>query len=199
MLLIVPGMASHASGDPGAAGLFLDWNYSKIGMAMIPGFGSRRRFSDLSEAEVLALAISSEEDDGRIYATYAERLRAGYPATAAIFDGMAAEENEHRRRLIAAYESRFGRVIPLIRREHVAGYYSRRPVWLVENLGLDRIRQEAARMEDEAAAFYVEAAQASTDPGTRRLLGDLAAAERQQQKARRESRSHQPPGGCAAG
>ena len=149
---------------------------------MIPGFGSRRRFSDLSEAEVLALAISSEEDDGRIYATYAERLRAGYPATAAIFDGMAAEENEHRRRLIAAYESRFGRVIPLIRREHVAGYYSRRPVWLVENLGLDRIRQEAARMEDEAAAFYVEAAQASTDPGTRRLLGDLAAAERQHQK-----------------
>ena len=149
---------------------------------MIPGFGSRRRFSDLSEAEVLALAISSEEDDGRIYATYAERLRAGYPATAAIFDGMAAEENEHRRRLIAAYEARFGRVIPLIRREHVAGYYSRRPVWLVENLGLDRIRQEAARMEDEAAAFYVEAAQASTDPGTRRLLGDLAAAERQHQK-----------------
>ncbi len=149
---------------------------------MIPGFGSRRRFSDLSEAEVLALAISSEEDDGRIYATYAERLRADFPATAAIFDGMAAEENEHRRRLIAAYESRFGRVIPVIRREHVAGYYSRRPVWLVENLGLDRIRQEAARMEDEAAAFYVEAAQASTDPGTRRLLGDLAAAERQHQK-----------------
>src|SRR5690349_13343150 len=119
---------------------------------MIPGFASRRRFSDLSEAEILALAISSEEDDGRIYATYAERLRADYPATAAIFDGMAAEENEHRRRLIAAYEARFGKVIPLIRREHVAGFYSRRPVWLIENLGLDRIRQEAAQMEDDAAA-----------------------------------------------
>lgn len=149
---------------------------------MIPGFGSRRRFSDLSEAEVLALAISSEEDDGRIYATYAERLRTDYPATAAIFDGMAQEEDVHRRRLIEAFQRRFGSVIPLVRREHVAGYYSRRPVWLVENLGLDRIRQEAARMEDEAAAFYVEAAQASTDPGTRRLLGDLAAAERQHLK-----------------
>ncbi|MFM9850787.1 MAG: iron exporter MbfA [Hyphomicrobiaceae bacterium] len=149
---------------------------------MIPGFANRRRFSDLSEAEILALAISSEEDDGRIYATYAERLRADYPASAAIFDGMAAEENEHRRRLIAAYEGRFGRVIPLIRREHVAGYYSRRPVWLVENLGLDRIRQEAARMEDDAAAFYTEAAKRSTDASTRRLLGDLAAAETQHQK-----------------
>jgi len=149
---------------------------------MIPGFASRRRFSDLSEAEVLALAISSEEDDGRIYATYAERLRATYPASAAIFDGMADEENVHRRRLIEAFERRFGGVIPLIRREHVAGYYSRRPVWLIENLGLDRIRQEAARMEDEAAAFYTEAAKTSTDPGTRRLLGDLAAAERQHQK-----------------
>jgi rubrerythrin len=149
---------------------------------MIPGFASRRRFSDLSEAEILALAISSEEDDGRIYATYAERLRADYPATAAIFDGMAAEENEHRRRLIAAYEARFGKVIPLIRREHVAGFYSRRPVWLIENLGLDRIRQEAAQMEDDAAAFYIEAVKTSTDAGTRRLLGDLAAAERQHQK-----------------
>jgi erythrin-vacuolar iron transport family protein len=149
---------------------------------MIPGFASRRRFSDLSEAEILALAISSEEDDGRIYATYAERLRADYPATAAIFDGMAAEENEHRRRLIAAYETRFGKVIPLIRREHVAGFYSRRPVWLIENLGLDRVRQEAAQMEDDAAAFYTEAVKTSTDASTRRLLGDLAAAERQHQK-----------------
>jgi erythrin-vacuolar iron transport family protein len=151
---------------------------------MIPGFASRRRFSELSEAEILALAISSEEDDGRIYATYAERLRAQYPSTAAIFDGMAAEENEHRRRLIEAFERRFGRVIPLIRREHVAGFYSRRPVWLIETLALDRIRQEAARMEDEAADFYTRAAQASTEPDTRRLLGDLAAAERgHQQKA----------------
>ena len=149
---------------------------------MIPGFASRRRFSDLSEAEILALAISSEEDDGRIYASYAERLRGQYPSTAAIFDGMSAEENEHRRRLLEAYERRFGRVIPLIRREHVAGFYSRRPVWLIETLSLDRIRQEASRMEDEAADFYTRAAQASTEPDTRRLLGDLAAAERGHQE-----------------
>ena len=145
---------------------------------MLSVLAARRRFAELSEAEVLALAVSSEEDDARIYATYAERLRTAYPASAAVFDGMAAEENEHRRRLIEAYQTRFGQVIPLIRREHVAGFYSRRPIWLVENLGLDRIRQEAARMEDEAAEFYTRAAQASTDPQTRKLLGDLAAAER---------------------
>jgi rubrerythrin len=141
-------------------------------------FGVRRRFADLSEAEILALAISSEEDDARIYATYAEQLRDAYPATAAIFDGMAGEEDGHRRLLIDMFRRRFGKTIPLIRREHVAGYYSRRPIWLVENLGLDRIRMEAARMEDDAAQFYLRAAQASSDPDTRRLLGDLAAAER---------------------
>ena len=145
---------------------------------MIPGIVSRRRFSDLSEAEILALAISSEEDDGRIYATYAARLRHDYPDTAATLDAMAAEEDRHRGRLIETFQNRFGQTIPLIRREHVAGYYSRRPIWLVQNLGLDRIRQEAARMEDDAAEFYTRAAQASTDPATRRLLGDLAAAER---------------------
>lgn len=145
---------------------------------MIPGLASRRRFSDLSEAEILALAISSEEDDARIYATYAEQLRSAFPASAAMFDEMAAEENEHRRLLIETFERRFGRVIPLIRREHVAGYYSRRPVWLVQNLSLEHIRGEAARMEDDAADFYTRAAQASTDAGTRKLLGDLAAEER---------------------
>ena len=153
---------------------------------MLFAVASRRRFSDLTQAEILALAISSEEDDARIYALYAERLRAKYPASAEVFDAMAAEENEHRRRLIAAFRRRFGGVIPLVRREHVAGYYARRPVWLVENLGLDRIRQEAARMEDEAAAFYIRAAQASTDPETRALLGDLAAAERRHEKRAEE-------------
>ena len=114
---------------------------------------SRRRFRDLSEREVLALAISSEEDDARIYRSYAERLRTDYPDTAAVFDGMAAEEDSHRHRLIDLHAARFGPVIPLIRREHVAGYYARRPVWLVENLGIDRIRAEAEAMEREAEAF----------------------------------------------
>ena len=97
---------------------------------MIPGLTNRRRFSDLTEQEVLALAISSEEDDARIYRSYAERLRDDFAATAAIFDGMAEEEDTHRRRLIELHRARFGEVIPLIRREHVAGYYARKPIWL---------------------------------------------------------------------
>lgn len=144
---------------------------------MIPGFPNRRRFRDLSEQEVLALAISSEEDDAQIYRLYGERLRTDFPDSAAVFDEMAKEEDSHRRRLIDLHATRFGDVIPLIRREHVAGFYARRPVWLVENLGLDRIRSEAALMEHEAHAFYVRAAGRSSDPATRKLLGDLAAAE----------------------
>ena len=141
------------------------------------GLPARRRFSDLSEREVLALAISSEEDDARIYRTYAEHLRPDHPATAAVFDGMAAEEDSHRHRLIETHRARFGDRIPLIRREHVAGYYARRPVWLIENLGLERIRAEAKRMEADASRFYAAAAQRTSDAATRKLLGDLAAAE----------------------
>jgi erythrin-vacuolar iron transport family protein len=144
---------------------------------MIPGFGNRRRFSDLSEQEVLALAISSEEDDARIYRGYGARLLADYPASAAVFHGMAIEEDGHRQRLIDLHQARFGDVIPLIRREHVAGYYARSPVWLVENLSLDRIRAEASAMEDQARQFYERAAARTTDAATRKLLGDLAAAE----------------------
>ncbi len=145
---------------------------------------NRKRFRDLTEQQVLALAISSEEDDARIYRDYAARLRADYPATAAVFDGMAAEEDQHRQRLIDLHRSRFGETIPLIRREHVAGYYNRRPVWLVENLGLEKIRAEAEAMESEAERFYTMAAARSSDAATRKLLGDLAAAEAgHQQKA----------------
>ncbi|WP_299736008.1 iron exporter MbfA [uncultured Roseobacter sp.] len=138
---------------------------------------ARKRFRDLSEQEVLALAISSEEDDARIYRGYAETLRHEFPDSAHIFEDMAREEDQHRQRLIDLHRDRFGDVIPLIRREHVAGYYQRRPVWLVENLGLDRIRAEAEAMEREAEQFYVTAAAAATDAPTRKLLGDLAAAE----------------------
>ncbi|MBV6637158.1 MAG: rubrerythrin family protein [Mameliella sp.] len=148
--------------------------------------GNRRRFRDLSEQEVLALAISSEEDDARIYRSFAERLRADYPDTAAVFDGMAQEEDGHRRALIDLHRARFGEVIPLIRREHVAGYYARRPVWLTENLSLERIRDEAASMERQAERFYHMAAQNAQDADTRKLLGDLAAME-----AKHEDRAHE--------
>lgn len=144
---------------------------------------NRKRFKDLSEQEILALAISSEEDDAQIYRGYAERLRNDYLDTAAIFDGMAAEEDTHRQRLIDLHRERFGNVIPLLRREHVSGYYARRPVWLIENLGLDRIRAEAAAMEQQAEHFYLAAAARTTDAATRKLLGDLAAAESGHQSA----------------
>lgn len=144
---------------------------------MFSGQGARRRFSDLSEQEVLALAISSEEDDARIYRSYAERLRGQYPATAAVFEGMAAEEDGHRRLLIERHQARFGEVIPLIRREHVAGYFARKPVWLATNLSLEKIRTEAEAMERDAAAFYTLAASRTSDAATRKLLGDLAADE----------------------
>lgn len=144
---------------------------------MIPGVSYRRRFTDLSEQEILALAISSEEDDARIYRGYAERLRTDFPASAEIFEAMAQEEDTHRRRLIELHKTRFGDVIPLIRREHVSGFYARRPVWLVENLGLDRIREEASQMERDAQRFYELAQTKTQDADTRKLLGDLAAAE----------------------
>lgn len=138
---------------------------------------TRRRFKDLSEQEILALAISSEEDDARIYRGYAERLRADFPASAAVFDGMAVEEDHHRQRLIALHRIRFGDVIPLIRREHVAGFYTRKPVWLAETLTLEQMRSEARAMERQAEQFYTLAAQNTTDAETRKLLGDLAAIE----------------------
>ncbi len=153
---------------------------------MIPGLGQRRRFKDLSEQEILALAISSEEDDARIYRTYADRLSKEYPASAAVFDGMAAEEDTHRQRLIDLHRTRFGEVIPLIRREHVAGFYARRPVWLIGNLSLDRMRAEAEEMERVAGSFYARAAASVTDAGTRKLLGDLAAAEAKHEKRAEE-------------
>ena len=141
------------------------------------GVLSRPRFSDLSEKQVLALAISAEEDDARIYLSFAERLRADHPHTAKVFEGMAEEENRHRQRLIERFRARFGDTIPLIRREHVAGYYQRRPVWLVETIGLEEVRAEASAMERTARDFYLTAASRTKDAETRKLLGDLAAEE----------------------
>ena len=137
----------------------------------------KRSFSDLSEQEILAVAISAEEDDGRIYQAYAEALRGTYPASAAVFDDMAAEESEHRRMLIEIHRRTFGERIPLIRREHVRGFFERRPVWLMQNLSLDTIRREAEIMEGSAARFYRQAAARASDASIRKLLVDLAEVE----------------------
>ena len=140
--------------------------------------GSKRHFDNLSEQEILALAISSEEEDARIYQAYAEGLREDYPASASVFDAMAREEHEHRRLLIDAHRERFGEKVPLIRREHVRGFYDRKPDWLVRPLGIDTVRKQAVAMEEQARRFYAEAAARTSDASTRKLLGDLEAAEK---------------------
>ncbi|WP_291656027.1 iron exporter MbfA [Bosea sp. (in: a-proteobacteria)] len=143
---------------------------------------ARRRFDDLSTQEVLSLAILAEEEDGRIYSAYAANLSHDYPASAAMFDAMAAEENEHRSALLDLYVRRFGPTIIPIRREHVEGFYARKPLWLVKSLPLERARADAADMERQAETFYRLAASRSTDAETRKLLGDLAAAEAQHER-----------------
>jgi len=141
----------------------------------------RRSFASLSEQEILALAISSEEDDARIYRSYAEGLRGDYPSSAAVFDNMAEEEDTHRVSLIQMHQKRFGNTIPLIRREHVRGYYERKPDWLVHPLNLEKTRAQAEDMERQAERFYRAAVTRTTDADTRRLLGDLAQAESEHQ------------------
>jgi len=145
-------------------------------LSRVFGFG-RRSFDSLSEQEILALAISSEEDDGRIYRAYAEGLREDYPQSAKIFEGMAVEEDGHRDALIDLHRERFGEQIPLVRREHVRGYHQRRPDWLVRPLGIEHVRAQAGQMEREACNFYIEAAKRTSDASTRKLLDRLAAAE----------------------
>lgn len=137
-----------------------------------------KNFRDLSEAEILALAISNEETDGRIYADFAARLRDNYPATAQVFKEMEAEEDTHRRRLIDESRRRFGEHIPLIRREDVKGFIRHKPVWLIQSLGIEKVRGYAATMEVETQRFYERAAAKVSDASTRELLGDLAEAER---------------------
>src|SRR5438876_3313487 len=137
-----------------------------------------KRFKDLSEREILALAISSEEDDARIYGDVAEGLKADYPATAEMFREMQREESEHRRGLTDLYRRRFGEHIPLIRRDDVKGFIRRRPVWLVRPLGINAVRRLAETMELETRRFYEQAARRVSDASTRELLADMAEAER---------------------
>src|ERR1700682_568606 len=137
-----------------------------------------KKFRDLTEKEILALAISSEEEDGRIFAEFADALRESYPATAAMFDEMREEEAVHRDRLMAMFRERFGDHIPLIRRENVKGFLQRRPSWLVRPLGVNVARKQARLMEMEAARFYSKAIGLVADASTRELLNKLADEER---------------------
>ena len=135
-------------------------------------------FHSLSQREILALAISLEEEDERVYADFAEGLRQDFPASAAVFDGMQAEESGHRRRLIELYRAKFGDHIPLIRRQDVKGFVQRKPIWLVRPMGLEAVRRQASATEVETRRFYEHAAARADDAGVRQLLDDLAQAER---------------------
>jgi rubrerythrin len=146
-------------------------------MSLLFPASTRRSFQSLSEREILALAISSEEEDARIYQAYAHSLGERAPDSAKVFRDMAEVEQTHRNMLISQFRQRFGEEIPLIRREHVRGFYQRKPDWLMTNLSLETIRAQAEIMEDQAFRFYTEAAKRVTDASTRQLLGDLALAE----------------------
>ena len=137
-----------------------------------------KKFRELSEREILALAISLEEEDGRIYADFADGLRETYPDTARLFDEMREEESQHRSSLIETYRSRFGDHIPLIRRQDVKGFIQRRPLWLSRPLRISDVRKQVEVMELETRRFYERAIQHVSDAGVRKLLGDLAEVER---------------------
>ena len=137
-----------------------------------------RQFAQLSDREVLALAISLEEEHARIYQDYADGVKENFPASAQVFIEMAEEENEHRGRLITLYREKFGEHIPLIRPQDVQGFVRHRPLWTVRPLGLDAVRRQAEEIEYETRLFYERAMGRTTDAVTRKLLGDLAAAER---------------------
>lgn len=142
-----------------------------------------RNFKDLTEREILALAISLEEEDGRVYADFADGLRETYPATAKLFDDMRAEESEHRASLFETFRTRFGEHIPLIRRQDVKGFIQRRPFWLTRPLKISEVRKQAELMELETRRFYQKAIGQVTDAGIRKLLGDLEEIERKHQVA----------------
>ncbi len=137
-----------------------------------------KKFRELSEREILALAVFLEEEDGRVYGDFADGLRETYPDTAKIFDDMREEESQHRASLIETYRNRFGEHIPLIRRQDVKGFIQRRPVWLARPLRIQDVRKQVEVMELETRRFYERAIQHVSDAGVRKLLGDLAEVER---------------------
>jgi rubrerythrin len=145
-----------------------------------------KRFAELSEQEILALAISNEDEDSRIYRGFAEGLREAFPASAKVFDEMADEEVRHRSMLLDMYRARFGDYLPLIRRQDVKGFIRHaRPLWLMRPLGLEEVRKFAENMEFEAERFYRRASETTRDASVRKLLTELAEIE-----AEHESLAH---------
>ena len=152
-----------------------------------------KNFKDLSEREILALAISLEEEDIRTYSDLAETLRENYPGTARMFAAMSEEENGHRHRLLDLYRTKFGDHIPLVRRQDVKGFLERKSFWLLRPLGLEKVRAQVELMEAESKRFYHTAARRSTDAAIRQLLGDLAAEERRHEERAEELEAQYVP------
>lgn len=153
-----------------------------------------KRFADLTEREILALAISNEDEDSRIYRGFADGLRDTYPASAKVFDEMADEEVRHRNMLFDLYRAKFGEYLPLIRRQDVKGFIPKRPLWLMRPLPLDKVRKFAQTMEYEAGRFYRKAAETTRDASIRKLLTELADIEAQHESlAQKLGERHLPP------
>ncbi len=136
-----------------------------------------KTLKDLTPQEILAVAIQSEEEDGRIYGDLAKRIGADFPETGKALQAMHDEEDGHRHRLIELYRARFGEHIPLIRRQDVKGFIARKPLWLNSILTVAMVRREVENMEQEARNFYQAAIAQTSDAAVRQLLGDLAAEE----------------------
>jgi erythrin-vacuolar iron transport family protein len=157
----------------------LDYSLETLQFALSQCEADVKRFSDLTEQEILALAISNEDEDSRIYRGFAEGLREQYAASAKVFDEMADEEVRHRTMLFDLYRSKFGDYLPLIRRHDVKGFIHKKPLWLVRPLGIKDVRKYAEDMEFEAARFYRRASETTRDASTRQLLLELAEIEAQ--------------------
>jgi rubrerythrin len=155
-----------------------------------------KSFHDLSENEILALAISLEEEDGKIYGEFAERMRVMYPKTADTLDAMREEESGHRHHLTETYRLRFGDYIPLLRRQDVKGFVNRKPIWLNRILTVEQVRNEIGSMEQETKRFYEAAAQKSTSAPVRQLLTDLAQEESKHVKLAEELEEKQVASGA---
>ena len=153
----------------------------------------KRNFEDLSDAEILAVAIANEEEASRTYTEFAESLRDGYPDSARMFTDMAMEETEHRHRLIDLFRTKFGETIPPIRAEDVRGVVQERPAGLVVTLGAEAMRRQARQMEVNASRFYHLAASRTQDATIRNVLGDLAVAEAAHEKTADEIDDTTPP------
>jgi rubrerythrin len=157
-----------------------------------------KKFSELTEQEILALAVANEDEDHRIYRSFAGALRGAFPDTANMYDRMAEEEIGHRDMLLDLYRAKFGDFLPLIRRQDVKGFVTRRPIWLDRPLGLEAVRKFAGEMEFETARFYRRAAESARDQATRGLLTDLAAAEDKHEQLAQELGDKLAPGARAA-